>query len=105
MFSPILEPLIGKLNAQLGSQIQVVGVENKYFGGDVSVAGLLTGGDLIAARDQIRGDFVVIPQCTLKSDEDIFLDGMSLAELRQEIGLPVYPKNIETLLETDLSQN
>ena len=105
MFSPILETLIGKLNARLGSQIQVVGVENKYFGGDVSVAGLLTGGDLIAARDQIRGDFVVIPQCTLKSDEDIFLDGMSLAELRQQIGLPIHPKNIETLLGTDLSQN
>ncbi len=105
MFSPILEELIEKLNTQTGTQLQVVGVENKYFGGDVSVAGLLTGGDLVAARDQIRGDFVVIPQSTLKSDEDIFLDGMSLADLRQRIGLPVYPGNIETLPEIILSQN
>ena len=40
MFAPILEELMGKLNAQAGAQIQVVGVVNKYFGGDVSVAGL-----------------------------------------------------------------
>lgn len=105
MFSPILEELIGKLNVQVGTQIQVLGVENQYFGGDVSVAGLLTGGDLIAARDQIRGDFAVIPKTMLKSDEDIFLDGMSLAELRQGIGLPVYSGNIETFFEVVLSQN
>jgi len=96
MFSPILEELTGKLNAQTGVQLQVVGVENRYFGGDVSVAGLLTGGDLIAARDQIRGDFVVIPRSTLKSDEDIFLDGMSLAELQDKLGMSVRPLDLDS---------
>ena len=91
MFAPILENMIGKLNEQAGTRLKVVGVENNYFGGDVAVAGLLTGGDLLSARDQIEGDFVVIPKTVLKSDEDIFLDGMSLARLSEKFDMPVHP--------------
>ena len=96
MFAPILEELIGKLNAQSGTQIEVVGVENNYFGGDVSVAGLLTGSDLLAAREHIRGDFAIIPKTMLKSDEEIFLDGMSLAELSQKLELPIHPVDLDS---------
>lgn len=96
MFAPILEDLIEKLNAQSGTQIEVVGVENNYFGGDVSVAGLLTGGDLLAARGRINGDFVVIPKTMLKSDEEIFLDGMSLGELSQKLQLPIHPVDLDS---------
>ena len=98
MFAPILKKQIDSLNEGVGTQLEVVGVENNYFGGDVSVAGLLTGGDLLAAREQIQGDFLVIPQCTLKSDEDIFLDGMSLTDLRQQLGVPVYAADIDSLV-------
>jgi NifB/MoaA-like Fe-S oxidoreductase len=94
MFAPILRAKIETLNKAAGTQLKVVGVENNYFGGDVSVAGLLTGGDLLAARDQIAGNFLVIPKATLKSDEDIFLDGMSLPKLAQKLALPVYPVDL-----------
>ena len=107
MFSPILEELIGKLNAQTGTAIDVVGIENNYFGGDVSVAGLLTGGDLLAARERITGDFALIPKTMLKSDEEIFLDGMSLAELQNKLGIPVQPVDLDSfaafLLTPELS--
>jgi putative radical SAM enzyme (TIGR03279 family) len=89
LFAPVLKPLIDKLNMRLGSQLAVVGVENKYFGGDVSVAGLLSGGDLVAARERLAGDFVIIPRSMLKSDEDIMLDGMTLEQLTTTLGLPV----------------
>ncbi|HEY6232083.1 MAG TPA: DUF512 domain-containing protein [Pyrinomonadaceae bacterium] len=90
LFAPIFASLIENLNARLGTELSVVGVANNYFGGDVSVAGLLTGSDLLAARKQITGDFVIIPRSTLKSDEEIMLDGMTLAELNQKLGLPVH---------------
>ena len=105
MFAPILQELIGKLNAQSGTQIEVVGVENKYFGGDVSVAGLLTGGDLLAARGRINGDFVVIPKTMLKSDEEIFLDGMSLAELRKKLGVPVQTVDLKLFADLISARN
>jgi putative radical SAM enzyme (TIGR03279 family) len=91
LFAPVLREQINKLNNQFGTQLHVVAVGNSYFGGDVSVAGLLTGADFIKARDEIRGDCLIIPRTTLKSDEEIMLDGTKLGELSDELGLPVLP--------------
>jgi putative radical SAM enzyme (TIGR03279 family) len=99
LFAPVLQPLIEDLNVRFGTQIKVLGVENKYFGGDVSVAGLLTGGDLLSARARVRGDFVIIPKSTLKSDEEIMLDGMKLDDLAQQLELPVYPLDLKSFAE------
>jgi len=97
LFAPVLEKRISSLNDCFGTRIHVEAVENNYFGGDVSVAGLLTGGDLLAAQDRIRGDFVLVPKQVLKSDEEIMLDGTKLEELRGEFGLPVHPVDIDSL--------
>jgi len=91
LFAPALKPLIDDLNQRFGTKLQVEGIENNYFGGDVSVAGLLTGGDFVSAREHIKGNFAIIPRTTLKSDEEIMLDGMKLEELQQALGIPVYP--------------
>ena len=96
LFAPELRKMIDKLNSRFGTQIHVAPVENRYFGGDVSVAGLLTGGDFVAGRDHVRGNFVVIPKHTLKSDEEIMLDGMSLPALQKEFGLPLYPADLNS---------
>lgn len=105
LFAPIFSQLIEKMNTRFGTQLSVEGIANNYFGGDVSVAGLLTGGDLLTAKDRIRGDFVVIPRTTLKSDEEIMLDGVKLAELSQSFGLPVYPLDLKSFSQFLYSQN
>ncbi|HEV7744899.1 MAG TPA: DUF512 domain-containing protein [Pyrinomonadaceae bacterium] len=97
LFAPVLKPMIEDLNLRIGTLLKVQGVENRYFGGDVSVAGLLTGGDIVSARNQISGDFVILPKTTLKSDEEIMLDGMTLDELRKQLGLPVYAFDLKAL--------
>jgi NifB/MoaA-like Fe-S oxidoreductase len=91
LFSTVLEEMVAQLNAQCGTNLKVVGVANEYFGGDVSVAGLLTGSDLIAAKDQVVGEFVVIPQVTLKSDEPVMLDGMRFEQLQAQFDVPIIP--------------
>ena len=91
LFAPVLGKMVAQLNEQCGTNLKVVGVANEYFGGDVSVAGLLTGGDLIAARDEVVGDFVVIPQVTLKSDEPVMLDGVRFDQLQAQFDVPVIP--------------
>jgi putative radical SAM enzyme (TIGR03279 family) len=105
LFAAVLGPLVDSLNRQVGSRLCVAGVDNKYFGGDVSVAGLLTGGDLVAAREQIQGGFVIISKSTLKSDEEIMLDGMTLAELTVKLGLPVYAFDLKSLARFLLPRN
>lgn len=91
LFAPSLQPLINELNHRFGTNLRVEGIENNYFGGDVSVAGLLTGGDFVTARERIQGKFAIIPRTTLKSDEEIMLDGMKLAQLQEALGIRVYP--------------
>ena len=94
LFAPVLQKLIDKLNAQFGTRLFVKPLTNGYFGGDVSVAGLLTGQDLLTARDQVDGEFVLIPRQMLKSDEAIMLDGMKIEEVEKELGVPVHAVNL-----------
>lgn len=105
LFAPVLEQLVGRINEVFGMKLRVVPVVNDYFGGDVSVAGLLTGGDFLAARDQLEGNFAIIPDVALKSDEPIFLDGMRFEELGRQFKVPVYAfefKQFASFLRTNL---
>src|SRR5437762_2619226 len=90
LFAPVLDGMVADLNEQFGAHLNVLAVPNEYFGGDVSVAGLLTGGDFAALRDDVNGDFAIIPRVSLKSDEPIFLDGMRFDELQKQLRLPLY---------------
>jgi putative radical SAM enzyme (TIGR03279 family) len=96
LFAPVLTDQIEKLNTLYGTRLNVEAVENHYFGGDVSVAGLLTGGDFLAGRDRIQGQFLIIPRSTLKSDEDVMLDGTTLKDLQHRFGLAVYPFDLDS---------
>ena len=97
LFGPELRKMIDKWNERFGTRLRVESLENSYFGGDVSVAGLLTGRDLLAARERVSGEFVVIPKQMLKSDEAIMLDGMTIAEVAQAMDRPVYAVTLEEL--------
>ena len=97
LFAPILRREIDKLNQRFGTNVTVISVANGYFGGDVSVAGLLTGGDFLSMRNRIDGEFVLIPRSTLKSDEEIMLDGTTLAGLQDSLGVPVFPVELQGL--------
>jgi putative radical SAM enzyme (TIGR03279 family) len=99
MFAPLLRGKIEEFNRAFGTRLRVIGVPNTYFGGDVSVAGLLTGQDYRNIADQIEGDFVIIPKHTIKSDEPILLDGMSFDELKKLFDVPVYDLDVDGLID------
>ena len=105
LFAPVLRKMIDKLNARFGTRLVVEALENSYFGGDVSVAGLLTGQDLVQARERVMGEFVCIPRQMLKSDEAIMLDGMKIDEVSRVLGQPVHAINLKELATLLLSKN
>ena len=105
LFAPELKKLIDKLNSQFGTRLIVEPLENSYFGGDVSVAGLLTGQDLLHARERVKGEFVLIPKQMLKSDEAIMLDGMTIDEVSLGLDRPVHAVNLQDLANLLLSKN
>ncbi len=99
MFAPILAAQIGKLNSVINSRLKVLAVPNLYFGGDVAVAGLLTGQDFVAVKDKVEGDFVIIPKHTIKSDEPVLLDGMQFADLKAQFDVPIYNLDLQEFIE------
>lgn len=103
MFAPILGEQIEKLNAAINSRLKVLAVPNTYFGGDVAVAGLLTGQDFLAVKDKIVGDFVVIPKHTIKSDEPILLDGMKFDDLKSQFDVPIYDLDLQDFIKKILA--
>jgi NifB/MoaA-like Fe-S oxidoreductase len=98
MFAPILREQIDKYNTSRGSRLHVLAVPNTYFGGDVAVAGLLTGQDFLNVRDEIVGEFAIIPRVTIKSDEPIFLDGMTYDALKEQFPVPVFDLDLDGLI-------
>jgi putative radical SAM enzyme (TIGR03279 family) len=103
MFAPILHGQIEKLNSLINSRFKVLAVPNTYFGGDVAVAGLLTGQDFLAVKDKIEGDFVIIPKHTIKSDEPILLDGMKFDDLKAQFSVPIYALDLQDLIKQILA--
>lgn len=67
-------------------------IQNDFFGRTITVAGLVTGGDLIAQlRDKDLGERLLIPANMLRAGERVFLDDVSLDDVERELGVPVLP--------------
>lgn len=71
---------------------EVVAVENKFFGEKITTTGLLTGQDIYNKLKGIDnlGQVLISKNC-LKSDEDIFLDDVSVDELSLKLKTTVTP--------------
>ncbi len=57
-------------------------IRNDFFGENITVAGLITGQDIIAQlKGEDLGECLLIPECMMKADEEIFLDNVTVSEL------------------------
>lgn len=78
--------------AAKGIEIEVYAIKNNFFGGGVTVSGLVTGGDIISQlRDKPRADILTIPQSMLRDEDDIFLDDTTVADVERELGMRIVP--------------
>lgn len=69
----------------------VVPVQNRFFGGNVHVAGLVTAGDIEAAFPEPGGGPLLIPRNMLREKDDVFLDGVTRSELEEKLGRRILP--------------
>ncbi len=73
-----------------GLNINVIKIENHFFGDTVTVAGLLTGKDLLARlKDCDLGDELLIPRVALRSEGDRFLDDITVEDLSKELNIKI----------------
>lgn len=87
-------------------ELIVVPIVNKFFGETITVSGLITGQDLI---EQLRiykdVDGIIIPRSMMKSDEEIFLDNLTLEEVIKELGVPVISSKVDGKIFVDIIKN
>ena len=75
-----------------GITVQIFEIENRFFGPEITVAGLLTGKDVAEQlADKALGDELLIPATMLRADGDLFLCGMSPDELSERLNVPLRP--------------
>lgn len=73
-----------------GEPIHVYKIENDFFGNQITVTGLITGGDLISGlKGKPLGKTLLISKSMLRHDEDIFLDDMTLSEVKEALGVEI----------------
>ncbi|PJI06655.1 MULTISPECIES: DUF512 domain-containing protein [Clostridium] len=78
------------MNRSKKLKINVVRVINDFFGKNITVAGLLTGRDIIKyLKENYVGDYIILPKNMLKSDEDIFLDDVKVSEVEAALNRKV----------------
>ena len=71
---------------------RVYKIKNDFFGENITVAGLLTGGDIYAQlKDKELGDRLLIPAVAVRREGELFLDNMSVKELADKLGVEVCP--------------
>lgn len=88
-------PFIADLAARVqerapGVRTAVYPVKNDFFGGGVTVAGLVTGRDLIRQiKDKPKADCLLIPEVMLRDGEDVFLDDVTLEEAEAALEMKI----------------
>ncbi len=71
-------------------KINVYEIENEFFGKNVTVTGLITGGDLISQlKNKELGDDLLISISMLKDGEKIFLDDIKLDDIEKELNVTI----------------
>lgn len=76
--------------------LEVVPIINRFFGETITVSGLVTGQDLIyQLKEYTDVDGIIIPRSMMKSDEEVFLDNITLEEVSSKLGIPVISSKVE----------
>ncbi len=100
MAHPIIEQFAEDMRQVKGFEVQVLPVVNKFFGAEVTVAGLLCGQDVLAALEENEnlGDLVLLPRVMLDNAGERFLDDITVEEFKER--LPVRAEFVRNAQET-----
>lgn len=104
--APIISSLLEQIKQKYQNiEIKVIAIKNKFFGEDITVAGLLTGKDIIEQlKGKDLGDYLILPNVLLRSDEDILLDDITVGDLENalQIKIRIVQSDGQSLIDTIL---
>jgi hypothetical protein len=85
----VLEPVLARLAGLAGRPLRILEVENRFFGGNTAVAGLMVGEDIMRTLAADRGPVgaYVIPDVALSGDT--FIDDLPLGVVASAARAPM----------------
>ena len=88
---PYIENLVDELKKKWHNlSCKVVAIENEFFGNTITVAGLVTGNDLINQLKNISlGEQLILPSCMLRHEQDKFLDDVTFDEAKTALNIEI----------------
>ena len=100
MARPVIEQFAEDIRQAEQLEVQVLPIVNKFFGEEVTVAGLLCGQDVLDALEENGnlGDLVLLPRVMLDNEGVRFLDDVTVEEFKQR--LPVRAEFVRNAQET-----
>lgn len=89
--APFIEQLAKAVTSKYTNvEANVYAIENEFFGKDITVAGLLTGQDIIKQlRGKELGDYLILPSVLLRDDEDVLLDDLRISDIERELNIKI----------------
>ncbi|MFV0414519.1 MAG: DUF512 domain-containing protein, partial [Oscillospiraceae bacterium] len=104
--APLFEEFAGMLAKKYPQvSLRVHAVKNDFFGHGVTVAGLLTGGDLMnQLKGRLSSGILLLPEAMLRAEGDVFLDDTTPKQLEEALGIRVIkvPQGGDGLLQAIL---
>ena len=91
-----------------GTKVQIYPVRNDFFGEKITVSGLITGGDLIGQlKGKDLGERLLLPCNMFRSEEDVFLDDVTLAEVEEalQVRADIVKSSGQDLIDAILGRN
>jgi putative radical SAM enzyme (TIGR03279 family) len=92
LIAPTMRSLVADVNAETGAQIEVRAVENRLFGPDITVSGLLSGTCILGEFGDDETDApLFLPRSMFDERGILTVDDMTLPSLSQQLGRPIAP--------------
>ena len=84
---PLLSLIVDKASEKWHNlKCKVVPIKNNFFGGKITVSGLVTGGDIIEQlKTEDLGSELLIPSSMLRHERDMFLDSVTVEEVEKAL--------------------
>ena len=74
-----------RLAQATGARVEVLAIENRFYGRGVTVAGLLGGEDIVSGIGYTRPDDVILLAAEALNSDDLFVDNVSVSEVREAL--------------------
>jgi putative radical SAM enzyme (TIGR03279 family) len=87
--APFVRDFLREFSRRAGVRFAAVAARNRLMGESVTVTGLLGGKDIVAAVGRSVRGALYIPSVTLRDAGDLFLDGLTPADVSRLCGAPV----------------